>query len=366
MKVLHVNTHINIGGIGHYIVSLSRAMKVKGVDCLVASSGGDFEKELSNLSIKHFRVDLRTKFEFAPKVFRAASSLVDIIKEENIDLMHAHTRASQVAAHLAAQRTGVPYVTTCHGYFKPRLSRMLFDTWGSKVVAISNAVKDHLEKDFKIKPDRIEVIYTGIDAERFFREYSSVDIANVRKSLGLGHGPVVGTMGRLSSVKGHSYLIDAIGRIVSRGNDLNCIIIGSGPEEGVLKKKAMALGIENRIRFIGSVYVDLPLYLSMMDIFIFPSIREGLGLALLEAMAAGRPCIASDVGGIGDIIKDGFSGILVRAKDPAAIAAQVTRLMEDNDLRRRMAANGRTTVKERFLIDSTAGKMANLYERVIS
>ena len=136
MKVLHVNTHLNTGGIGRYIVSLCDALRSIGVECVVASSGGDLEEELKARGITHRPLDIMTKFEFGPKVFKAGSSLAQIIKEERIDIIHAHSRVSQMASCLASRKTRIPYISTCHGFFKTRLSRKLFDTWGRKVIAI--------------------------------------------------------------------------------------------------------------------------------------------------------------------------------------------------------------------------------------
>jgi glycosyltransferase involved in cell wall biosynthesis len=128
---------MNIGGIGQYIISLAKALKRKRVECFVASSGGELTSELVRLDIRHIHLDMKTKFEFGPKVFRSSSQLARIIKDNKIDLIHAHTRVSQVASYLASRRTGIPYIATCHGYFNARLSRKLFDTWGERVIAIS-------------------------------------------------------------------------------------------------------------------------------------------------------------------------------------------------------------------------------------
>jgi Glycosyltransferase len=366
MRVLHVNTHMNIGGIGQYIVSLSKALKQKKVDCFVASSGGELEAELVRLDIRHMRLDLDTKFEFAPKVFRAASRLAQIIKDNKIDLIHAHTRVSQVASFLASRHTGVPYIATCHGYFNAKLSRRLFDTWGEKVVAISEAVKGHLEKDFKIDPKRIEVIYNGIDLARFSNIYSADQVARARRSLGIQRGNVIGTMGRLSSIKGQKYLIEAMKDVLSKSNDAWCLIIGSGREGPALQELAKSLGLENRVIFTGAAYMDIPLYLACMDIFVLPSIEEGLGLALLEAMSLGRPCVASATGGIRDIVNDGVNGILTPVGDSGAIANAVLEIMNNKTLAADMSAKAKDFVRGKFSIEAMADNMINLYGRVIS
>ncbi|MDO8535493.1 MAG: glycosyltransferase family 4 protein [Candidatus Omnitrophota bacterium] len=364
MRVLHVNTHMNIGGIGQYIVSLAKALKQKKVECLVASSGGELEAELVRVDIRHIRLDMRTKFEFGPKVFRSSRRLAQIIKDERIDLIHAHTRVSQVASYLASRRTGIPYVATCHGYFNAKLSRRLFDTWGEKVVAISEAVRQHLEKDFNIDPKRVEVIYNGIDLGRFSNVYSADQIARAKRSLGIQHGAVVGTMGRLSSVKGQKFLVEAMKEVVSKSKDARCLIIGRGREESALIALAKSLGLENRIIFTGAAYMDIPLYLACMDIFVLPSIEEGLGLALLEAMSLGIPCVASATGGIKDIVNDGINGILTPVGDSGAIAGAVLKILDDKDLAKNMSQKAKDFVKGKFSIEAMADNMIDLYRRV--
>ena len=365
MRVLHVNTHMNIGGIGQYIVSLAKAMKQKRVESFVASSGGELEAELVRLDIRHIRLNMDTKFEFGPKVFRSAMRLARIIKDKKIDLIHAHTRVSQVVSYLASRYTGIPYVATCHGYFNAKLSRRLFDTWGEKVVAISEAVRYHLEKDFNVNPRRIEVIYNGIDLGRFSNIYSADQIARAKRSLGIQCDIVVGTMGRLSSVKGQKFLVEAMKEIVSKSNDTRCLIIGSGREEAALKDLAVSLGLESRVIFTGAAYMDIPLYLACMDIFVLPSIEEGLGLALLEAMSLGRPCVASATGGIKDVVNNGVNGILTPVGDSGSIANAVLKIINDKDLAKNMSENARDFVKSRFSIEAMADNMIDLYGRVV-
>jgi len=364
MRVLHVNTHINVGGIGQYILSLTRALKSRGVDCLVASSGGDLEPELNSRGIKHIYLNLRTKSELSLKVLKSAFSLTDIVKAEGVDLIHAHTRVSQVASFFASRRTGIPYVSTCHGYFKPRLSRRLFDTWGRKVIAISDAVKIHLEKDFGVDKKRIELVYNGVDTYRFSASYSGEEIVKAKKTLLLKDGAIIGTMGRLSSVKGQRFLIEAMKYVISKQKDAQCLIIGGGMEEKALKDLAKGLGIEESIKFTGSNHRDTPLYLACMDVFVLPSIEEGLGMALLEAMSVGKPCVGSNIGGISNIIKYGVNGLLVPVRDAAAIGDAVLKLLDDKVLSEKMGLKGRELVEERFSLDSMADKIASLYRKI--
>ncbi|MCX5685849.1 MAG: glycosyltransferase family 4 protein [Candidatus Omnitrophica bacterium] len=362
LRVLQVTTHLNIGGISKYIVSLSGALKEKGVDTVVASSGGNMEKELRERGIPHKTLDMDTKFEFGPKVFKSAFMLTKIIRKEKVDVIHAHSRVSQVASSLASMMSGSPLVTTCHGYFKKRL-RGIFDTWGKKVIAISDAVRTHLEEDLGVKDNRIAVIYNGVDIDRFSKKYSHDETLAIKKSIGLKDAPAIGTIGRLSPVKGQIFFIQAMAKVAMKRPDAQAIIVGDGGEEDSLKKMVRSLDLEESIRFIKSD-PDTHKYLSVMDVFVFPSVKEGLGLALLEAMAQGLPCVASNIGGISNVIEDGSTGILVPVGDAQAIADSITILLGDAGLRARLGERARALVGERFSIDSMTGKIVKLYEEV--
>jgi len=364
MKVLQVSTHLNIGGITNYMVTLAKAINEKGHYVIVATSGGDMEKELDRCGASHRRVGLNTKNEFSPKVLAAIFKLSKIIKDEKVDIVHAHTRVSQVACFFACRIAGVPYVTTCHGFFKKRL-RSLFDTWGVKVIAISDAVKAHLIEDLSVKEDRIELIYSGVDVDRFSKDYSRDEVDKLKGSIGLNDGPVIGTIGRLSPVKGQRFLIEAMADIITQKKDVQCLIVGNGPEEKALRDMVKSLKIERSIHF-ASADPDTHKFLSIMDVFVFPSVKEGLGIALLEALASGKSCVASDVGGIGDIIKDGYNGLLTPVGDVAGLAEAISSLLDNADLRKKMEASGRALVKEKFSLDSMGDSVINLYKKVLT
>ena len=177
MKILHLATHINMGGIGRYVTNLAKTLKGRGHTVLVTSSGGELEKVLSREGIKHIYLDIRTKSELSPKVIKSFFALKSFIKEEKIDLIHAHTRVTQVLAALLSSHLKVPYVTTCHGFFRKRLGRRIFGCWGQKVVAISEAVKNQLIHDFNVDEERIALIHTGVELDRFLQVASQEKVA---------------------------------------------------------------------------------------------------------------------------------------------------------------------------------------------
>lgn len=363
MKVLHVTTHVNIGGITNYILTLSKAVKPLGIRCVVASSGGNMEEDFIRSGIASRRLPINTKFEFGPKAIISGYLLSALVKDGHVSLIHAHTRVSQVAAAIASKRTGVPYVTTCHGYFKKRF-RSVIDTWGERVIAISDAVKTHLIEDLGVDEKRVSLVYSGVDNERFAEGFRDAEKVRIREDLGLDDGPVIGQIGRLSPVKGQQFLIRAMKDILAQVPKAQAVIVGDGPDDAALKAMARSLGVYNRIRFVRS-NVETPRIFAVMDVFVFPSVKEGLGIGLLEAMSAGKACVASRIGGINDIVRDGETGLLVKPESSVEISDAVLRLLNDPQLKERLGSAARMSVSERFSLGRWAEGVANVYREVV-
>jgi glycosyltransferase involved in cell wall biosynthesis len=365
MKILLLTTHLNTGGISVYTVNLARYLKKEGVDITVVSSGGDLEDVLARDEVPHIAMDIRTKSEFGIKMWKTLPLLAKLIKNGGFQLVHVQTRVAQVLGWMSERITGVPFISTCHGFFKHRrLSRRFFPCWGEKTIAISKSVREHLLEDFHLKPDRIALIYNGVELERYPFEKAGKDHAFVR-SIGISeNATIVGTVGRLSPVKGFEYLIDAFKDVVSRKSDIRLLIVGEGPEEDTLKKQVRRLEIADKVLFV-SRGAPLEKYLSVLDIFCLPSVREGLGLSLMEAMAAGRACIASDVGGLSELITHGKDGVLVPPKDPGALSAAILDLAGDVPFRQQLAENAHRKAMDTFSIRDSVAKTIKVYEEVI-
>jgi len=363
MKILLVATHLNFGGIASYTASLAKGLSKRGHKVFVASGGGDFTRKLKEDGIVHLRLPVSTKSELNPKVLISALILSGFVRRESIDIMHAHTRVTQIASNIASKLTGVPYVTTCHGFFKKRTGRRLFGAWGRKVIAISEAVREHLVNDFKIQKARIELVYNGIDLESI-KDYSEGEREQIKRGLRLQSGPVVGVIARLSPVKGHRYLIEAMKLVLEKIPDAGLLIIGNGKIKGELVALSQGLGISSSVRFLDSVF-DTPKYLSIMDVFALPSIQEGLGLSTIEALAVKRAVVASDVGGIYSVVRDHSTGLLVPPREPRALADAILKLFSDEPLRRKYGNEGRRLVEEKFSLDLMIEKIERIYRMIV-
>ncbi|MBN1354235.1 MAG: glycosyltransferase family 4 protein [Candidatus Omnitrophica bacterium] len=363
MKILFLANHMEIGGVTSYTVNLAIAIKKRGIEVFVASSGGELVKALKKNDIPHLTVKVRTKFEFHPKLIFVFFKLLAFIKRNKIDIIHTNTRVTQVLAELLSINTGARHISTCHGFFRyKRIGRKLFGAWGRHVIAISEAVKDHLIKDFKVDKDKVSLIYNGVDTDAFYFEGKNGDNF-LKENLCFTKHPVIGSIARLSPVKGLRYLLFAMKDLLKEIPEAELLLVGEGPSKEFLMGLAKKLGIEGSVFFAHST-TDTRRFLSIMDVFVFYSLEEGLGLSLLEAMASGKPCIASSVGGVLSIIEDGVTGLLVPPKDADSLKEAMIRLLKDRAFSSLLARNGREFVIRKFSIEKMTEEVIAVYKKV--
>lgn len=359
MNILYLTNHLNIGGITSYVLTLAGGFKERGHNIYIASSGGEVVVKFIEEGITYVPIPIRTKSEVSLKILVSMFKLLPILKEKNIDIIHSHSRTTQVLGHLLSKNTGIAHISTCHGFFKTRFFRKAFPCWGNKVIAISESVKEHLIKDFKVDAKNIVVIYNGIDVSRFRVQGSGYRVQR-KKDLGLGSGPVVGIVARLSDVKGHIYLIQAMKIVLEKIPDAQLLIVGDGRMKEALSEQTKDLGIERSIFFMPSVS-DTQDVLSAMDLFVMPSLKEGLGLALMEAMAQGLAAIGSDVGGIKSLIKDSFNGILVKPADSNAIACGIVDLLQNPQKREDLGKQAQIFINQNFSLSKMVLETEEVY-----
>ncbi|MDD4909777.1 MAG: glycosyltransferase family 4 protein [Candidatus Omnitrophica bacterium] len=364
MKILILTNHFNCGGITSYILNLSRGLAGRGNNIYVASSGGDSAGRLEDLRIPHFTIPIRTKCEVSPRVLAAALKLAGYARDNGIDIIHSHTRVTQVLGCLLSRLSGLPHLSTCHGFFRRRLSRMVFPCWGMRVIAISEAVKEHLTGDLGVTPQKVRVVYNGVDVKAF-SDVNNTQTAGIKGRFGLKDGPVIGIIARLSDVKGHMYLIEAMPQVLSELPEAQLFIVGEGRERGRLDKIISKLGLKEKTVIMPSV-ANTSEVLAAMDVFVMPSLQEGLGLALMEAMAAGLPIAASNIGGIPALIKNAETGLLVEPKDTAGLARAITFLLKNRDEAYLMAHKARDFVRENFSLEKMARETENVYKECVS
>ena len=299
--------------------------------------------------------------------FEFARNLVSVIRRKNINVLHAHEFAMNAYGSMASAITGVPIVTTVHGknYYGERLRRRLayrFVSRHSKMVAVSNDIADFLEKTIGICAKNIITIHNGVRIDRFRKDGSARN--RIREMLGLSDDqPLLGTVGNLYPVKGHIYLIKATAIVKKTVPDVKTVIAGRGELLDRLKGEVSGMGLEKNIEFLG-FREDIPQLLQAMDIFILPSLSEGTPLSILEAMASQKPVVATDVGGLSEIVENGETGFLVPREDPESLAEKILLVLEDKELAGKMALEARKKVEKKYDLNIMAKKYIDIYDRI--
>lgn len=367
MKILLLTTHLEMGGISIYVANLARGLKRRGHDPIVASSGGWFEPRLEESHIPHCKIPCRTSSELNPKLWCLVfPQLLALIRRERPDLIHAHTRVTQALAWILSGVTGVPYVTTCHGFYRYRIGRRLFRCWGKTVMAISDATMDLLVRQYRLAiPREVRLILSGIPLDQFSSPVVKEEIDWFRQTLGLKGKPVIGAIARLSPVKGLEFLLKAVPGLRSDFPQLQVLLVGEGPAKPDLVRLAYELGIADRV-VISHPVEDTRIPLASMDLFIAPSLQEGFGLAIVEAMAAGVPVVASDSGGPTEIIRDGESGFLIPPADASALESAIRTVLKDPDQRARIAREAREQARIRFDMDRVIQEVEQVYAQAVA
>jgi glycosyltransferase involved in cell wall biosynthesis len=358
MNILHITNELDVGGITTYVLLLTASLKKRGHQVYIASSGGELLPRFIAAGVSYIPIPIRTKCEVSPKMMASLLKLLPVVRKNNIEIIHSHTRTTRVLGDLLAKKTSRVHLTTCHGFYKKRFSRRVFPCWGAKIIAISDPVREYLLKDRGVDAADVKLIYHGIDTEEF--KINPIDDIKLRSKWGLGSGPLIGITSRLADVKGHAYLIKAMQSVLETVPSAQLIITGEGKMKKELIKLTKKLGLEKNILFIPSV-LDPREVLSLIDIFVIPSLDEGLGLSLMEAMACGLPTIGSEVGGIKDLIQHGVNGLLVEPADVKGLASAILELLKDREKAKVLGNNARNFIKEKFTLEKMVSETERTY-----
>jgi glycosyltransferase involved in cell wall biosynthesis len=294
----------------------------------------------------------------------AVQRLAGMIRRHDIEAVHFHTAHAHTLGLLAAQRTGVPYRfltrrVDFHIHRHP-LNRWKYGPAVTAIMAISEGVRRVLQDD-GIPAERIVTVPSGIDLERIERV---PDPSGLRSELGIPEGaPVVGMVAALAPHKDHDTFLRAAAMVKESLPAARFLIVGDGPLRAELERFSRSSGLSQEIIFTGFREDALTLT-RLLDIFVLSSYEEGLGTSLLDAMALGRPLVATDVGGIPEALLDGRNGLLVPPRDPGALAGAIVKLGRDPGLRERMGAFGRKHARN-FTIERTIDGVEDLYRRFL-
>ena len=295
-------------------------------------------------------------------------------RARKFDLLHTHKYKDTILGTIAAARCGIPSVVrTVHGLSEPfrgiRSFRMgLYELCDDvairkkvdRLIAVSSQIEQVLSHRYGAK--KVVQIHNGIRISQTQRIRVPQE---TRQQLGIDPSHhIIGTVGRLTAVKGHEHFLAGAQRLLQHRRDLRFVIVGDGPLLNHLKEKATDLGIAGHVTFLGHRDDTYDL-IGAMDVFVLPSLHEGIPMVILEAMALARPIVASRVGGIPEVITDFVHGLLIPAADPRDLAAGCGKFLDDRNLAERCGLAGRRRVEQNFSAEAMGAKVAALYRELV-
>lgn len=286
--------------------------------------------------------------------------LLDSFRKEKVHVVHTHLFGADLHAGLAARCAGLPAVMTVHSdrhdNWRQRLLASLVFRGFDRIVAVGGRVADSLTFSWPSVSSKLQLIHNGVE-DPAGAEIPSVPL---RSLLNMSHGEtLIGTVGRLAPEKDHVNLVRAFRIVLAQEKSLRLVIVGEGPMRRLIEDEVASAGLTGCVHLPGSL-PHISALISAFDLFVLPSLREGLPLSLLEAMTAGLPCIATPVGSVGEVIQDGVTGRLVSPGEPQDLADAILGLLRNPEERAQLAARGR----ELALREYGASRMVAAYERL--
>jgi glycosyltransferase involved in cell wall biosynthesis len=363
-RILFIIDELDVGGTEQQIVEL-----VRGID------RNQFEPHVCcfRTGAKAREIaDLGVPVRHEPKSHKADPGLIvrlaSFMKRERFDVVQTYLWTANTWGRLAARLAGVRYVVASERNvdiweeaYKRLLGRWLARST-DRVVANSEAVRRYLLERGGLPAEKVVTIYNGVNLDRF---RTACDPTQRRRELGIPDGAILaGCVARLEPAKDHATLLQAIALLGQRRPDLHLAIIGDGSQREPLARLASELGLRERVHFTG-FRTDSAEWLQSVDLSVLSSVKEGLSNTVIESMAAARPVVATAVGGNAEVIREGETGFLVPARQPAELAEALARATESPEAMRRLGIAGRDRVESFFSVRAMVRRTEQLYRELI-
>lgn len=308
-----------------------------------------------------------------PRNFYVIWNLIKLLRREKVQIVHTHEFFSGSLGRIAAKLAKIP-ITILMLHNKDRWKKLIhiyidriMANWTDKIVANSYSVKEFTILYEGLNPSNFTVVHNGIDSKRF--SSNLINRKTKKPELGIENStPTLVIVGRFTTQKGHRHLIEALPAVVEKFPKLKLLIVGDDSPFDVSTKEETfhlvdTLGLMEKVVFLGE-RKDVPEILCAADIFVLPSLWEGFGLVIAEAMAAGIPVIASKIDGIPEVVKDGVTGILVPPKNPDALSNAIIHLLNKPNKAKAMGQAGKERVERYFTVDEMVIRWDELYQEL--
>jgi len=365
IRLLQLVTGFSIGGAERKLLDLIKFIDQKRYDVTICGVGisGPLKQDFEATGNDVFLYTKKHKYDFSQVI-----NVAKLMKDRKIDILMTTLYYADIIGILAALIANVPYKVSWEvsshpeeseeSKLKHHLSYRFCMKYVDKIISVSDGVKQFLVEERNIPISKIHTIHYGIDLKKFRKK----DEKMKRKEFGFSvSDKIVGVLARLTVQKGHTYLIDAASQIIKKYPGVKFLFVGDGPLRSKLTEQIEQMNLNNHIHFTGFRH-DVKELLNMFDLFLLPSLFEGLPNVILEAMACSLPIVATAVDGTPEAIIDGECGILIPPKEPGAIVKGVIKLLDDPELAQRLGKNARTRVENFFSNDIQMQKILDLYE----
>ena len=366
MNILQILPALNFGGVECGTIDFARYLTLNGHKSVVVSGGGKLARRLDEVGARHYQLPVGRKCPVT--ILLMIGRLCEIIKKENVDIVHARSRVPAIIAFFAAKITNKTFITTAHGYYNMHLTSRPM-SWGKFVIVASRDMARHMIEDFETPYDRIRLIPRGVDLNKF--KFVKEEAKYEEDTGGKKRDFIIGMVSRITPLKGHKDFLRAVSIVARRTPGLKVLVVGEAPPSKVRYREELELlvrrlGISNIVKFTGP-REDIPDILSELDVLVLPTkTPEAFGRIIIEAQATGVPVVASRVGGIVDIIQDGKNGLLSFPEDQRSIANAILKLLKDKEMRRSIAIKARKNVEEKYSLEAVSEETLKVYREALT
>ena len=387
-KILHIITRLDMGGSAQN--TLLSCEELSGKHEIILVHGLSYESGMSDLEkkivedgiekaksqgVKAIPLPSLVRSIHPIKDFQALRALMWLIFKEKPDIVHTHSSKAGILGRVAAKITFVPNIIhtphghVFYGHFAPFASKMflwiekLFSRFTDRIVALTDGEKNDYEKLSVCPSEKLLKIHSGVDVAQYMQPNGNM--VEKKRSLGLDQNEaVIGFVGWLLPIKGPNYLLKAMDYVWHEHPETSLILVGKGDLDVDLRAEALRKNANGKVKFLGW-REDVDEIMPVFDMLVLPSLNEGMGRVLVEAMAAGKPVVASRVGGIPDLVRHGETGYLVPPADVEALADGIKKLLDDPEKAWEMGQRGKESCQQ-FSLEAMIQKLDDLYSGLIT